>query len=638
MSTTKVSERGRVWRTLLTPIRLNPFGSRRKSLSHAIENSALPAPLQDLIHDVARRSKLWYSERLDVALELITHFHDGLASGASPENLISTFGDRTQAAALIRRAKKRCRPRVWRAIMFAWRGIFALSIAVVCLYALLAARAFLTSPTITRNYLAEINATINKVPEPDRAWPLYRSAYLAQPRIPKAIIENFPGISPQDPAWPAAVAYIKECEPALDLIRRAASRPSMGRPLSNVLTDFESDVHSFWLSGFDMEKARTEAQAQADSFTLVPDTNPELIGVLLPHLGTLRHFARLLAFDAKLAATTGDAARVHADLQALYRMSTHTRDDGFLISQLVCLAIQDLASQEFGKILRDDPVLLSNDQLVSLAHLASRSPLAIDFGNERCSKGDLIQRIYSDDGHGNGHLTAQGYRLLKSYMSADSQKAELMPFETLMVPAVSGLSPSRRELSDLVDGIYDRASRYATTPTWKRADADDPSENVEKLVTGPVSRVRYMLVSILTPAITKAVWRNDEAAQRRGVVTTAVALELHRRKYGSHPNSLAEIEPSILPAIPLDMFDGKPLRYTLHDGKPVLYSIGVDRKDDGGRAPKKLNYSIGTPDRWKSVARSQAILNDPNQRHAIDGDWILWPLPPDPVPKAKSGE
>jgi hypothetical protein len=44
--------------------------------------------------------------------------------------------------------------------------------------------------------------------------------------------------------------------------------------------------------------------------------------------------------------------------------------------------------------------------------------------------------------------------------------------------------------------------------------------------------------------------------------------------------------PDLLPAVPPDRYDGKPLRYQLVDGKPLVYSIGSDRDDDAGRAPR----------------------------------------------------
>lgn len=61
----------------------------------------------------------------------------------------------------------------------------------------------------------------------------------------------------------------------------------------------------------------------------------------------------------------------------------------------------------------------------------------------------------------------------------------------------------------------------------------------------------------------------------------AIALELYRRRHGAWPATLAELIPDLLPEIPLDRYDGAPLRYRLIQGKPVIYSVGEDGNDDG---------------------------------------------------------
>ena len=43
------------------------------------------------------------------------------------------------------------------------------------------------------------------------------------------------------------------------------------------------------------------------------------------------------------------------------------------------------------------------------------------------------------------------------------------------------------------------------------------------------------------------------------------------------------IQGSQLKAVPVDPFDGKPMRLTALDGQPVVYSVGRDGKDDGGQ-------------------------------------------------------
>jgi hypothetical protein len=80
----------------------------------------------------------------------------------------------------------------------------------------------------------------------------------------------------------------------------------------------------------------------------------------------------------------------------------------------------------------------------------------------------------------------------------------------------------------------------------------------------------------------------------------------------------------MLPALPIDRYDGQPLRYTIRDGKPLLYSIGVDRNDDGGHPTNPAESAAGsfeprTPDKTPSATSS--------------GDWILWPpLPAEEQP------
>jgi hypothetical protein len=66
----------------------------------------------------------------------------------------------------------------------------------------------------------------------------------------------------------------------------------------------------------------------------------------------------------------------------------------------------------------------------------------------------------------------------------------------------------------------------------------------------------------------------------------AVAAERYRREHGDWPEALADLVPGYLPAVPLDPFDGEPLRYRRTDGGAVIYSVGEDDRDDGGdRSP-----------------------------------------------------
>ncbi len=75
-----------------------------------------------------------------------------------------------------------------------------------------------------------------------------------------------------------------------------------------------------------------------------------------------------------------------------------------------------------------------------------------------------------------------------------------------------------------------------------------------------------------------------EAEARRRLVLAAIALERYRLAHSSYPKDLQSLVPDLLKSVPLDFMDGKPLRYRLPEPSAfVLYSVGLDGVDDGGK-------------------------------------------------------
>jgi hypothetical protein len=90
----------------------------------------------------------------------------------------------------------------------------------------------------------------------------------------------------------------------------------------------------------------------------------------------------------------------------------------------------------------------------------------------------------------------------------------------------------------------------------------------------------------------------DDTMIRRAVYTqvqkemavTAIALHRYRLQSGRFPDTLTSLVPKFLPALPRDDMDGKTLRYRLQpDGNFLLYSVGLDGKDDGGDTSPMTN-------------------------------------------------
>jgi hypothetical protein len=79
-----------------------------------------------------------------------------------------------------------------------------------------------------------------------------------------------------------------------------------------------------------------------------------------------------------------------------------------------------------------------------------------------------------------------------------------------------------------------------------------------------------------------------QAEAQRRILIVALALERYRSKHGAHPQTLVALAPEFLKTVPVDFMDGKPLRYQLNgDGQYLLYSVGLDCTDDGGKMMKE---------------------------------------------------
>jgi len=117
----------------------------------------------------------------------------------------------------------------------------------------------------------------------------------------------------------------------------------------------------------------------------------------------------------------------------------------------------------------------------------------------------------------------------------------------------------------------------------------------------------------MSQAYQEAVNRRD-AMHRLLMVDFAIRLFQHDE--GRLPESLAELCPKYLSAVPRDPYSGRPLVYRRVDDTYVLYSVWHDGDDDGGR--------FGTfNDIWSS------------DDFDLDLDTFIRPMTPPPAPKSK---
>jgi hypothetical protein len=78
------------------------------------------------------------------------------------------------------------------------------------------------------------------------------------------------------------------------------------------------------------------------------------------------------------------------------------------------------------------------------------------------------------------------------------------------------------------------------------------------------------------------------------IARVALSVQRYRLKNGKLPESLNNLVPYYVESIPLDPFDGQHIRYKKLDSGYVMYSIGDDKIDDGGKERSQESKKSGS--------------------------------------------
>src|SRR5262249_28120615 len=149
------------------------------------------------------------------------------------------------------------------------------------------------------------------------------------------------------------------------------------------------------------------------------------------------------------------------------------------------------------------------------------------------------------------------------------------------------------------DRIREQHPFFLQRATRRLAETERPMHEQASLEQAFMAETRtltyeHAAVRLLSPAADKIgeECRRKHALTRCGLIL--LAAERFRLTTGSWPETLDALIPNYLPTILLDPFDGEPLRYRrLRDGV-VVYSVGPDDIDDGGRLARSRPIPPGT--------------------------------------------
>jgi ABC-type transport system involved in multi-copper enzyme maturation permease subunit len=302
-----------------------------------------------------------------------------------------------------------------------------------------------------------------------------------------------------------------------------------------------------------MPKGRYDLKWTKDGFyTLLEDTQNS------------RTVTNLLRYDVLMRAQQDNVDGALDSCRAILNVGRSIGDEPTLISMLVRLAIQWVA---FGSIER------------SLAQ-----------GQPTESELEALQRLLEDEQ--TQPLLLIGLRGERAIMdrlleSLQNGQTDFKKMEGIWGQGIAGLlsgslKNSRATLLDYLTDIVEGAK----LPDDKQAAEFKRLES--SIGPGP-STTRFMGPSVIR--ISTGFQRNKAML---GCTIVAVAVERYRLQHGHWPDSLSDLSPNLIEKIPMDPYLGKPLRYRrLADGV-VIYSVGPDGKDDGGKIDRKNPNAAGT--------------------------------------------
>ena len=592
-------------------------------------NTDLPQDIRNLIAQVAKKTKLRKAERADVQRELTSHFQEALASGKSADDVVRAYGDAQACAKNLRIAVIAKRSPIDRAfgLTFMWsaRAVGAF----VLLYAVVAISMSFNTPNVSFDPVKRYRESLPVAKSPDQvAWPAYRDALVKMgmgmddPQRESAGVEAASDSLPGSENWNAATAWLTANRAQIDAFCKATKRPVFGFPVGVAVSD--DDAALLWRNS----QSNSISNAAIDNSDVDKPDRSEFpsYNILLPQFAILRQAVRIIASDMMMAVEKADGERATCDAEAIIALSIHAQEGRILIGDLVGMSIRSIVVNRILMALEWKPNTFTDSQLKRLQNALRSVPRALerpDFTYERLMFEDIVQRLYTDDGHGDGRFAPQWkqLRLISVLESASAgNHGKKQGATTQLTLLTSWLSQpfafyaiaGRKEALDHYDASI---KRLAGQPNDSLNDAVTASAIAdEKFVESMTAHgARFFLEGILMPALGKVEFNFQIERANRDACVISIAAELYHRANGKWPASAKDLAPLCNGNAPRDSWNGKSILMETDANGFRMWSVGRDGVDDRGNLKKstQVEYSVdwvwlaprGNLQRWEENER-----------------------------------
>jgi hypothetical protein len=286
-------------------------------------------------------------------------------------------------------------------------------------------------------------------------------------------------------------------------------------------------------------------------------------GTLLPHLAKLKELARVEYFRALL--DPGDSDAVVSTILGIARTLDN---EPVVISKLVRFAIINMAVDVLERRLNESEIDPKGAADLSglLDDLDQTNQMANGFIGERAMYIRYFRMSYAE---------------INNYANDEDENSKSQSGPPL---------PGSQPLPLRVTGFFERDLLFYLQSMETNICLAEifPKDiqvitNCESRIVGTAKHKLYIYSSLVLPALEPAIFREATAIAKVRAAKISLAIEGFRQLNGRLPESLNELVPQFLPSVPEDPCDGKPLRYHRLGKGYVVYSVGRDGHDNGGR-------------------------------------------------------
>jgi hypothetical protein len=290
----------------------------------------------------------------------------------------------------------------------------------------------------------------------------------------------------------------------------------------------------------------------------------------LPHLAKIKACAQLLGQEAAAQAGKGRADLAAQSVMDGLRLSRSLEQEPVLISQLVRIASEAIALSSLEGALSLRP--LTEQQLGQLQTALREEERTLEtllprvFAAQRCDAIHFFQ------------MSPQDYAKLSAEMGTNCPLGGSVEFERYRRGAAFNAD------FNLCLDYYSNWLAVASAPFPACLDAAGQWAPEAAAHISEAKDLGYRISAMMLPELNKTMERTADCLALQRAAQAALAVERYRvGGKSSLPDSLVQLVPKYLPAVPADPYDGKPLRYKKLSPKGyVVYSLGRNRQDDGG--------------------------------------------------------